>query len=253
MNILLTNDDGYKAPGIWALANRLKKEHKVYMVAPDSERSGASHSASFFSSLTYVSHGNIDGVEVYSISGTPADCVVFSVKYLLKDVKIDCVLSGINDVLNVGTDIIFSGTFGAAQEATYQGIKGIAVSLRARGTADFDYAADFTLKNLDLLLKYADDSVTVNVNIPKTKKEELKGVKVAHETKLPYFEEFYETRDENDRVIFKINGHHIDQKDEPTMGDCWLCDNDYIAITPVRLVNNDFELIKRMQKEDFRL
>ena len=86
MNILLTNDDGFAAPGIWALANRLKKNHRIFIVAPDSERSGASHSASFFSSLSYEYKGNIDGVEVYSISGTPADCIVFSVKYLLKDV-----------------------------------------------------------------------------------------------------------------------------------------------------------------------
>ena len=253
MNILLTNDDGYKAPGIWALANRLKDKHKIYIVAPDSERSGASHSASFFSSLSYVYHGNVDGVEVYSLSGTPADCVVFSVKYLLKDVRLDCVLSGINDVLNVGSDIMFSGTFGAAQEATYQGIKGVAVSLRSNHTDDYAYAAEFTEKNLDLLLKYASDEVTVNVNIPCAKKEDLKGVEVAHETRLPYVEEFYETRDENNKVIFKINGYHINQKDEPTRGDCCLCDNDIIAITPIRMVNNDFELVKRMQKEDFKL
>ena len=253
MNILLTNDDGFEAPGIWALANRLKKDHTIYMVAPDSGRSGASHSASFFSSLSYEYKGKIDGVFVYALSGTPADCVVFSVKYLLKDVKIDCVLSGINDVLNVGSDVLFSGTFGAAQEATFQGIKGVAVSLRTKGVDDYEYAAEFVEKNLDLLLKYADDSVTVNVNIPCAKKEDLKGVQVAHETKLPYVEEFYETRDENNKVIFKINGHHINQKDEATKGDCYLCDNDIVAITPIRLVSNDFELIAKMQKEGFEL
>ena len=176
MNILLTNDDGYKSPGIWALANRLKEKHNIYIVAPDGERSGASHSASFFAALSYVYHGNVDGVEVYSLSGTPADCVVFSVRYLLKDVKFDCVLSGINDVLNVGSDIMFSGTFGAAQEATYQGIKGVAISLRSNHTGDFAYAAEFTEKNLELFLKYADKEVTVNVNIPCAKKEDLKGV-----------------------------------------------------------------------------
>ena len=79
MNILLTNDDGFEAPGIWVLANRLKNRHKIYIVAPDSGCSGASHSASFFTSLSYEYKGNIEGVEVYSISGTPADCIVFSV------------------------------------------------------------------------------------------------------------------------------------------------------------------------------
>ena len=253
MNILLTNDDGYKSPGIWALANRLKEKHNIYIVAPDGERSGASHSASFFAALSYVYHGNVDGVEVYSLSGTPADCVVFSVRYLLKDVKFDCVLSGINDVLNVGSDIMFSGTFGAAQEATYQGIKGVAISLRSNHTGDFAYAAEFTEKNLELFLKYADKEVTVNVNIPCAKKEDLKGVEVAHETLLPYDEQYYEDKDENGDTIFKINGHHINQKDEPTRGDCCLCDNDIIAITPIRMVINDFELVRRMQKEKFEL
>lgn len=253
MNILLTNDDGYQAPGIWALANRLKLNHKIYIVSPDGERSGASHSASFFSSLRYKYHGTKSGVELYSLSGTPADCVCFSLRYLLKDAHIDCVLSGINDVLNVGSDILFSGTFGAAQEATYQGVKGVAISLHSFGTGDFAYAAEFVEKNLDLLLKYADDSVTVNVNIPCVKKEDLKGVEVAHETIVPYEEEFYETIDNNGNPIFKINGHHISQKDEPTRGDCCLCDNDIIAITPIRIVYNDMELVERMKKEDFKL
>ena len=253
MNILLTNDDGYKAPGIWALANRLKNEHKIYIVAPDSERSGASHSASFFSSLKYVYHGNVDGVEVYSLSGTPADCVCFSARYLLKDAHIDCVLSGINDVLNVGSDIIFSGTFGAAQEATFQGIKGVAVSLRSLGTNNYEYAAEFTAKNLDLLLKYADDSVTVNVNIPCANKEDLKGVEVTHEALMPYDEQFYETTDENGDVVYKINGHHISQKDDVMRGDCCLCDNDIVAITPIRIVYNDMALVERMKKEKYVL
>ena len=253
MNILLTNDDGYKAPGIWALANRLKDKHNIYIVAPDSERSGASHSASFFSSLKYVYHGNIEGVEVYSLSGTPADCVCFSARYLLKDVHIDCVLSGINDVLNVGSDILFSGTFGAAQEATFQGIKGVAVSLRSNHTDDYAYAAEFTDKNLDLFLKYADESVTVNVNIPCAKKEDLKGVEVTHEAFMPYDEHFYATTDDNGDVVYKIDGHHIPQKDDPLRGDCCLCDNDIIAITPIRIVYNDMELVDNMKKERFEL
>ena len=253
MNILLTNDDGYSAPGIWALAHRLKSSHKIYIVAPDGERSGSSHSASFFSSLTYKYHGDKGGVELYSLSGTPADCVCFSLRYLLKDAHIDCVMSGINNVLNVGTDILFSGTFGAAQEATYQGVKGIAVSLRTFGTDDFAYAAEFVEKNLDLFLKYADESVTVNVNIPCVNKADLKGVEVTHEALVPYNEEFYETIDDHGNVIYKINGHHINQKDDIKRGDCCLCDNNIVAITPIRIVYNDMELVERMKKEKFEL
>lgn len=116
MKILISNDDGYFAPGIKALAKALAKKHDVRIVAPMSERSGSGHSVSFFSGITYENKGDIDGIPMYAVSGSPGDCVLFGVKYLFKDEKIDAVVSGINTCLNAGSDIIFSGTFGAAQE-----------------------------------------------------------------------------------------------------------------------------------------
>lgn len=107
MKILISNDDGYFAPGIKALAKALAKKHDVRIVAPMSERSGSGHSVSFFSGITYENKGDIDGIPTYAVSGSPGDCVLFGVKYLFKDEKIDAVVSGINTCLNAGSDIIF--------------------------------------------------------------------------------------------------------------------------------------------------
>lgn len=186
MKILIANDDGYFAPGIKALAKALSKNHDVRIVAPMSERSGSSHSVSFFSGITYENKGVIDGIPTYAVSGSPGDCVLFGVKYLFKDEKIDAVVSGINTCLNAGSDIIFSGTFGAAQEGTFQRIPSLAVSLRTHGVPDYEFAADFAANNLERLLSFATENVTINLNIPCVKKEDIKGVKIAPVAYQPY-------------------------------------------------------------------
>ncbi len=252
MNILLTNDDGYQAKGIWALANRLKEKHNVVMVAPDSERSGASHHVNFYGGITYKAHGFIDGVETFSVSGSPADCVIFSVRHLLKDKKIDCVISGINSVLNVGTDVIYSGTVGAAQEGTFQGLPSIAVSLRTRRTEDYEFSADWIFENLDELLKFASNQNTVNVNIPCVKKEDIKGVRVAPIMYRPY-EESYVNREGFSKDIYFVDGRPIRHTEAQAHGDCYLVENGYIVISPIPLVANDFEAIEEMKKADFKL
>ncbi len=252
MNILLTNDDGYQANGIWALANRLKEKHNVVMVAPNSEKSGASHQVNFFSGISYTSHGFIDGVETYSVLGTPADCVIFAVRHLLKDRQIDCVISGINSVLNVGTDIIYSGTVGAAQEGTFQGIPSIAVSLRTRRVEDYEFSADWLCENLDELLKYAVNLNTVNVNIPFVKKEDVKGVRVAPIMYRPY-DEHYVNRQGFPEDFYFVDGRPIKHTEDKAYGDCYLVENGYIVISPIPLVSNDFEAIERMKKADFKL
>lgn len=253
MNILIANDDGYKAKGINVLAQRLAREHNVTIVAPDGERSGASHTLSFFGGITYERIGNVNGVETYSVHGTPADCVIFGLKYILKDTKVDVVLSGINNVLNVGSDIIYSGTFGAAQEGTFQQIPSIAVSLREHGSGEYGFAADFIAENLETLMSFADGNVTVNVNIPRFMREDNKGVRVAPVTYRPYVEEYYKQADSLGNDVFYINGHPIRQTEENCDGDCYLCEHDYITVTPVRLISNDFGLIERMKKADFVL
>ena len=130
MRILLVNDDGVFADGINALAAALKKEHEVIIAAPKSERSGFSHSLTYYKAFAaekIVLKGNED-VEAYSVDASPADCTKFGIAHILRDRKPDLVISGINLGMNVGIDTCYSGTVGAAMEAAMFGGKAMAVS-----------------------------------------------------------------------------------------------------------------------------
>lgn len=253
MNILLSNDDGYLANGIKTLAKYLAKSHNVTVVAPMGERSGNSHSVNFFSGIYYEDKGYVDGIRTYAVSGTPADCVLFGLKHLCKDIKIDAVVSGINTCLNAGSDIIFSGTFGAAQEGTFQGIPSLAVSLKTRGVEDYEYAADFTARNLDMLLSRASADITINLNIPYVKKEDIKGIKIAPIAYQPYNESYVKNTDSNGVDMYFVDGHPIKHTDEESGGDCYLLNQGYITITPVRLISNDISEIEALKEVRFTL
>ena len=126
--ILITNDDGIDAEGIYRLAVIAKQFGEVTVVAPDSQRSAASHHCLFSKVLTLKEYDmGIPGIKAYSLDGTPADCVRAGILGL-KDIKFDIVLSGINNGYNIASDIQYSGTVGAALEAAFQGVNAIAVS-----------------------------------------------------------------------------------------------------------------------------
>lgn len=252
MNILIANDDGYDALGIEILAKNLAKNHNVYVVAPNSQRSGASHAVSFFNGLTYKKVSFPNNILCYAISGTPADCVLFGIKKLLEDKKIDVVLSGINSVLNVGSDIMYSGTFGAAQEATFLQYKGIAVSVQKGREKDYQYASDFISTNLKVLMKYADCHTTINVNVPDLELG-INGVKVAPIAFRPYEEQFILSLDENGKEYYQIHGKHIPLKNSGRHDDGTLIENGYITITPVKMLSNAPEVIEKMKEEGFNL
>ncbi|MBX9703385.1 MAG: 5'/3'-nucleotidase SurE, partial [Silvanigrellaceae bacterium] len=126
MHLLLCNDDGYQAQGIQVLAQELKNlGHRITIVAPSGERSGQSHAMSFHVPVRVKKINQ----ETYCVDGTPADCASIGLRKILCNDKPDFVVSGINLGLNVGTDVNYSGTVGAATEAALMGYKAIAVSL----------------------------------------------------------------------------------------------------------------------------
>ena len=128
MKILLTNDDGYLAEGIVLLCSSLSVlGHEVYVVAPDGQRSGFSHSATIYKDIVFNKIDNYTGAKLaYSCSGSPADCVKFAESSL--NIKFDLLISGPNNGENYGNAILYSGTVAAAEEGVLCGIKSIAVS-----------------------------------------------------------------------------------------------------------------------------
>jgi 5'-nucleotidase len=160
--ILVTNDDGVHAPGIRALAEVLGGLGEVWMVAPDREASASSHS------LTLKHPLRAEKVEprVLAVDGSPADCVNLAIVKLLPG-RPALVVSGINRGGNLGDDVFYSGTVGAAREATFFGVPAIAVSLAARADLDYTPAAEFTRRLSGLVIERGlPERTLLNVNVP---------------------------------------------------------------------------------------
>ena len=164
MKILLTNDDGINSEGIQKLAGALrsKGKYKVTVIAPEGNRSGISHAVSLLNGPVKLSRLDAD---TFSCSGYPADCVIAALLGALTD-KPDLLLSGINHGVNLGTDIIYSGTVAAARQASLAGIPAIALSLAGSAAFCWDMAASWAADHLEELMAYCEKDTFVNVNIP---------------------------------------------------------------------------------------
>lgn len=164
MRLLITNDDGIEAPGLVELARSLSVDHDVWVVAPDKNRSAISNAISMADPLKIVKKRE----RWYSCSGVPVDCVVNGLRTILPAPP-DAILSGINKGANLGTDVIYSGTCGAARQAIISGFPGIALSIenfKGRGRWNFKPLADFVRKNLGSLVRLCDINTFVNINAP---------------------------------------------------------------------------------------
>lgn len=174
-NILITNDDGIFADGILRLARAAQAFGKVFVVAPESQRSAASHSITLHGTIdVFPAEFPVPGVTAFSCSGTPADCVRLGCTTLLPQMP-DAVLSGINFGYNAGTDIQYSATAGAAFEGAFQGCRSIALS---EGTNGHPEIADRFLPELleELLALPIGKNEIFNVNFPGCAPEECRGI-----------------------------------------------------------------------------
>ncbi len=185
MKILLANDDGIEAEGIQVLYQRLAKEHEVYVVAPDSNRSATSHHISMYGKYTVKEYKE----NQWAISGLPVDCACLGLTSDLFDFKFDLVISGINRGANMGTDIIYSGTCGAARQAVLNGVPAVALSVDPEvwdeehiKNMQYDALADFAAKNLELLTSLASiEAPRIFVNVNGASLASYKGVKYCKE------------------------------------------------------------------------
>ena len=176
MNILLSNDDGYRAEGLNVLERVLaERGHDIYVSAPDTQQSGKSHSMTIHGRVTVTEYAP----HHFHVSGTPADCIIYSHRCSLFPVEFDAVVSGINHGYNLSTDIIYSGTCAAARQAAFLGIKAIAISAEdGCGTSLFARTAHFLADNLEAFLSNIKDRTFMNINVPEafTGEYELAGI-----------------------------------------------------------------------------
>ncbi len=232
MRILATNDDGIFAEGLKALVSELKSLADVIVVAPDRELHGMGAAVSLHEPVRVKEMKPVvDEVESYAVEGTPADCVILALGRLAKN-KIDLVVSGVNRGLNLGDDVIISGTVGAALQGYVHGLPSIAVSSPLSDNPDFHSAAKFAA----LVVKKFEsgDIVTnacLNINLPKLPREEIRGVRLTYPANRNHTDTV-EERYEGKRQYYWFVRQRVNKPtDEKT--DTWAIEKGNISISPI--------------------
>ena len=233
--ILVTNDDSIVAPGIRALIEVMKEIGEVIVVAPDSPQSAMGHAITINNTIT-LDKLNLDKEieHEYSCSGTPVDCVKIAVHEILKR-KPDLCVSGINHGSNSSINVIYSGTMSAAVEAGIEAIPAIGFSL-----LDYIWDADFEpfkayVKKIamQVLEQGLPEGVVLNVNFPKLRAEELKGIRICRQAKATWIEEFDKRTNPMGKEYYWLSGEFVNQdKGEDT--DEWALQNGYVSVVPVQ-------------------
>lgn len=241
MNILITNDDGIYSPGLAALAKTAAKFGDVRVVAPDVERSSASHAITSHLPISYKNARlNLgENIQTFKVNGTPADCAALGTHLA----KTDVVLSGINMGPNLGNAMWHSGTLAAAKQAVLLGVKGIALSTPVgKEDPDFDLLAPFVEETLQMLL--TDDRLALyNVNFP----PKPKGIRWTKQSVHLYDNTIVPGVDPMGRKHYWFKVIALEAAQEGT--DRWAVENDYVSITPLRLdLTDEAELKKRLSE-----
>jgi len=238
MKILISNDDGIFAPGIEALVQAFAGAgHEVYVCAPDSQRSAASHSLSIGKPLTVREVEYPGAARAYAIGGTPADCVKLGLMVLCP--QAEAVVSGVNRGYNVGTDILYSGTVAAAMEGAICGRPALAVS-QSEKRADYSKASALAVRMFEKMKANPLEPLHVlNVNYPAC--DEIGGVVMAHTGQLHY-NEVYTPTVHDSLPAYSLNGQ-IDAE-KPQSEDYARLEQGYATVTVLRADLTDTGITK---------
>ena len=236
MNILITNDDGFEAEGIHALAAFAKKFGRVTVVAPKIEQSGKSHAIDFKSEIEIKKIDFPEADEAYYVDSTPADCVRFAVIGLNR--KYDLVLSGINRGVNLGIDISYSGTAGAVFEAGRLGMRGIALSTYpdtlAEATPYLETVYSFLTEN-----SLFDKTPIYNINIP----PHPKAILITKQGS-PYFSDEFVHRGGD--MYMQMGGKIPDIAPDDLTRDTVALESGYISVTPLSTTRTDMQVFEQL-------
>lgn len=245
--VLLTNDDGFDAPGIRLLAEiaaRLADE--VWVVAPERDRSGASACISLHDPLRAVERGP----RQVAVAGTPADCVLMGVRHYMRENPPDLVLAGINAGANLADDVAFSGTTNAALTARFLGIPAIALSqvFTKRSQVRWETAAAWVPRALDLLLGAPDLPPFLNVNVPDLAAEAIQGFRVVRQGHGSILTVEVEARiDKREKPYFWFGFGREGRQPAPGTDVGAIADG-YVAITPLGLDRTDHAALDRLSE-----
>ncbi len=242
MKILITNDDGVYADGIRALAKAFQDDNELYVVAPDSERSGAAHSLTLVTPLRIkeLQISELSNAAVYSTNGTPTDCVKLAYGNL--GVRPDIVISGINHGSNLGTDVLYSGTVSAAMDAAMLGIPAIAGSVCSGNPKNFEPVITEIRRMIPMAV--AHKGCVVNINAPDLPAAEIKGSKFTSCSVQEYEPKYEERIDTHNNKYYWVPTRKITGvSPEDDTDERWVRSG-YIAIVPLMFDMTDYSLLR---------
>ena len=231
--ILISNDDGITSKGIRKLVELTRDLGEVVVVAPDSPQSGMGHAITVGDTLRLRKSDIFEGVEAYECSGTPADCVKLAKHHVLRDRKIDLVISGVNHGSNSSISVLYSGTMSAAIEGAIEGLPSI-------GFSYCDYDPNGDMSHVDqYLVKIVKEAlahgmprgIALNVNFPVIQNENIRGIKVCRQANAAWEENFDERKDPYGRSYFWMVGNFVNH-DKGEDNDEWALANNYVSIVP---------------------
>ena len=235
--ILITNDDGYNSFGIKLLSDILKQfANEIYVVAPRNNRSGSSRSISLKKDIKFEKITSASWV----VDGTPTDCVIFALNYIFKNEKPNYILSGINFGTNIGDEISYSGTIGAAFEGALRGIPSLAISQKITNTDKNFIISKNNLPNIlpQIFKHFLNENLLLNLNFPNCKQENLKGLKIVNCSNQKSSDEIIVDKNQ---LTFKIGKMKITNNQNGD--DLNALKNNYITLTSllINLTNKKFK------------
>jgi len=248
LNILITNDDGIRAKGLRTLIEIARPFGNITVVAPQDPMSGMGHAITVNRPLRMSLLKKEENYQEYVCVGTPVDCVKMGLRVVLENQNVDLILSGINHGSNASTNVIYSGTMGAAIEAAMEGKKSVGFSLLDYDPdADFLQASDFIRKIItDVIETPIPRGVALNVNIPKAKKEEIKGIKMCTQADAFWVEEYIPRKDPWGGDYYWLAGDFVGENVSPD-SDVYVLQENYISIVPVQFDLTAFDAIEKLK------
>jgi len=246
LNILVSNDDGYRAEGIQKLAAALRPLANITVIAPDRNRSAASNSLTLENPLRVYQEDAPDNEEHFSVNGTPTDCVHLALTGLISR-NADMVVSGINHGANLGDDVLYSGTVAAAMEGRFLGLPAIAFSLVSSSNENMDTAARVAY---DIVAKLEQNELSgdtiLNVNIPDIAYSEIKGFKVTRLGRRHMSQPSIPSQDPKGNTLYWI-GPVGEEQDAGEGTDFHAIRHGFVSITPIHTDLTQYQSIKELQ------
>ena len=240
--ILVTNDDGYDSKGLAAAVEVARGFGRVVVVAPETTQSGMSQAITMYNPLYLRCVRKEEGLEVYAFSGTPVDCVKMAFDYLLREERVDLVISGINHGSNSAVNVLYSGTMGAAIEGSFYGCPAVGLSLDDHGeNADFEAAVAYGRRIVGSVLENRIElPLCLNVNVPVGRPDELRGIRLCRQNRGFWREEFYRHEDPRGRESFWLTGAFVNEEPEAQDTDEWALSHGYVSVVPVQVDLTDY-------------